>query len=181
MDNFYIKKVLSGDRNAFRYFIRTYKNMAFSIALSLTKQEEQAEEIVQEAFIQTYLSLSKFKGNSKFSTWFYRIFVNCGYKHLRKNSAAKSIELDVEVHDITSNENLFDEISKKEHKEAISEALLLLPANESLTLRLFYLEEATIQEISEITGWKTNNIKVILYRGRKNLRQKLVEIIKIEV
>ena len=178
MDNLYIQKVLSGDRHAFRYFIRTYKDMAFSVALSLTKQTDQAEEVVQEAFIQAYLSLRSFKGDSKFSTWFYRIVVNCYYKSLRGRPPNSAVEFDAEVHDVYYNEDLLDQIIKIENKEAVNRALLLLPGNESLALRLFYLEEASIQEITQITGRTTSNVKVLLYRGRKRLREELTKLLK---
>lgn len=177
MDNLYIEKVLSGDRHAFRYFIQTYKDMAFSVALSVVKQEHLAEEIVQEAFLQCYLSLSNFRKQSKFSTWLYRIVVHCAYKSLRKKSVSM-VELEVEVHDVELEENALTKLMQEEQKQLIHEALLRIPANESLGLRLFYLEEASIQELCEITGWTMANAKVILFRARKRLYAELNKLMK---
>ena len=64
MDSLYIDKVLSGDSHAFSYFISNYKDMAFSVSLSIVKNELLAEEAVQEAFIQAYLSLRSFRSSS---------------------------------------------------------------------------------------------------------------------
>ena len=84
MDKLYIDKVLAGDLYAFNYFLKTYKDMAYSVAISIVKQEHLAEEIVQDAFMICYQSLKNFKGESKFSTWLYRIVVNCAFGTLRK-------------------------------------------------------------------------------------------------
>ncbi len=177
MDNLYIDKVLAGDRHAFRYFIHTYKDMAFSVALSLVKQEHLAEEVAQEAFLQAYLSLRSFKRQAKFSTWLYRIVVRCGYKMLQKNSIS-SVELQLDVHDQAYEETAFDHLLQEEQRQLVNEALLRIPANESLAIRLFYLEELSLQELCEITGWTIANVKVVLFRARKRMYQELSKLMR---
>lgn len=174
MDNLYIEKVLAGDSNAFAYFTKNYKDMAFSIALSLTKDQYLAEEVAHEAFIQCYLSLQSFKREAKFSTWFYRIVVNTAYRTLNKKSI-KLVELDLPNHDVEHEDNALSKLIAEEQKQLINEVLLIIPANESLALRLFYLEELSIQELCEITGWTNAKAKVLLHRGRKRT---LIEINK---
>ncbi len=178
MDNIYIDKVLSGDRHAFRYFISTYKDMAFSVAISMLKNALFAEEVVQEAFVQAYLSLSTFKKEAKFSTWFYKILVRTAYKYRAKNRIVDA-EFDLSKHDFPQQEAILPSLIRKEQSEIINEALLQIPTHESLILRLFYLEELSVKEITEITGWTENNSKVILHRARKSLSivmKKLTEI-----
>ncbi|GHE23370.1 RNA polymerase sigma factor [Sphingobacterium griseoflavum] len=177
MDNLYIEKVLAGDRHAFRYFIHTYKDMAFSVALSLVKQEHLAEEVAQEAFLQAYLSLASFKRQAKFSTWLYRIVLRCGYKLLQKRGIL-SVELDLAAHDQGYEETTFDKLLRDEQKQLVNEALLHIPANESLALRLFYLEELSLQELCEVTGWTNAHVKVILFRARKRMYQALGKLMK---
>ena len=80
----YIQKVLSGDKDAFRYIITKYKDMAYSFAISVVKDEFLAQEVLQISFIRAYSKLHTFKGNSKFSTWLYRIVVNESFKILNK-------------------------------------------------------------------------------------------------
>ncbi|MGN0003668.1 MAG: RNA polymerase sigma factor [Sphingobacterium composti] len=177
MDKLYIEKVLAGDLHAFKYFLETYKDMAYSVAISIVKQEHLAEEIVQDAFIICYQSLKNFKNESKFSTWLYRIVVNCAFGALRKIKS-KVQEFDLEVHDYAFDETAFHILEKKEREFLVQDALLKIPANEALTLRLFYLEELSLQEVRQITGWTETNIKTILYRGRKHLYAVMSKIMK---
>ncbi|MGX1641857.1 MULTISPECIES: RNA polymerase sigma factor [Sphingobacterium] len=168
MDSLYIDKVLSGDRHAFSYFISTYKDMAFSIAISIVKNELLAEEVAQESFVQTYLSLKNFKGNSKFSTWFYKIVVHCSYKMIQKKTI-QFVELDLGQHDLQFDDHALKNLMIEEQKQMINEVLRRLPSNEALALRLFYLEELPAAELCEITGWTTANCKIILFRARKRM------------
>lgn len=177
MDNIYIERVLSGDSHAFVYFVKTYKDMAFSIALSILKKEHLAEEAVQGAYVQSYLSLSSFKKQSKFSTWFYRVVVHCSYKLMQKK-AVKTVEFELMQHDVLLDESGLSRLLEAEKKQLVNEALLQIPANESLALRLFYLEELSIREICDITGWTTANTKVILHRGRNNMYNKMNLLLK---
>lgn len=177
MDSLYIEKVLSGDSHAFKYFVNNYKDMAFSVALSLVKNEHLAAEVAQEAFLQCYLSLSNFKKHSKFSTWFYRIVVNTAYKSMKKKSI-EIVELELNRHDVVLEDNAISKLLKEEQKQLINEALLRIPGSESLALRLFYLEELSIQELCEITGWTQANAKVILFRARKRMHAELSKLMK---
>ncbi len=142
--------------------------MAFSVAISIVKNELLAEEAAQEAFVQAYLSLSTFKKQAKFSTWFYKIVVHCSYKLIQKRPI-QQVELDILNHDIEFDENALQNMIEEEQKQIINEVLMKLPSNESLALRLFYLEELSIQELCEITGWTNTNAKVILHRARKKM------------
>lgn len=177
MDQVYIEKVLAGDLSAFKYFLETYKDMAYSVAMSIVKQEHLAEEIVQDAFMICYQSLSNFKGKSKFSTWLYRIVVNCAFAVLRKERH-KIQEFNIEAHDVSFDESAFKVLEKKEREYYVQQALLQLPANEALALRLYYLEELSVLEVREVTGWTETNIKTILHRGRKHLYVVLSKILK---
>jgi len=177
MDQLYIEKVLAGDSQAFRYFLETYKNMAYSVAMSIVKQEHLAEEVVQDAFMVCYQSLGKFKGQSKFSTWLYRIVVNIAFGMLRKQKQTTEV-FDLDMHNISFDENAFNMLVKKERERIIQESLLKIAANEALGLRLFYLEELSIAEIREITGWTAANIKVVLFRARKSLYAVVSKLMK---
>ncbi len=176
MEELYIQKVLAGESDAFRYFIKKYKDIGYSLAVSVVKNEYQAQEILQTAFIRAYSGLKSFKGKSKFSTWFYRILINEAFKAVKKQSTYTDLE------PVCSKipENDYFEANEKEENQKyyLNEALKKINSNESLALRLFYLEECSIEEIIEITGWSNSNVKVILHRGRSNLRQVLEKIYK---
>ena len=84
-DQHYINLVLDGDANAFTSLVNRYKNMVFTLTLRMLKNREEAEEVAQDTFIKMYKSLNKFKGDSKFSTWVYRIAYNTSLDRLKKN------------------------------------------------------------------------------------------------
>src|SRR5665648_688629 len=153
MDDICIQKVLNGDSEAFRQLITKYKDMAFSIAMSVLKDEFYAEEILQTSFLIAFDKLSTFRGSSKFSTWFYRIVINESFKLSKKHKTefVDFVEIPPEVSDEIDNSILKLEID--DQKYFINEALKKISPKESLVLRLFYLDENSIEEISSITGW----------------------------
>lgn len=169
MEDLYIDRVLSGDIDAFGYFIGTYKDMAYNISFSIVKDEQYAEEIVQDAFMKAFNGLRAFNREATFKSWFYRIVVNESFLRLRslkKDRAMLSIE---EQSELMAKE-LFNEIPEN-HTDAIDKVLSKLSAKESLALELFYLQELSIDDVTQITGWTKANTKVILHRARKNLRR----------
>jgi len=177
MEEIYIKKICEGDTVAFRYIISTYKDMAFSVASSIVKDNYAAEEVVQIAFIKAYKNIKSFRKGSKFSTWFYRIVVNESFMYFKKKK--KEIitcydELNKEVMDETH----FNLIRQEEQEILVREGLERLNSNESLALRLFYLDEQNIKTITEITGWSESNVKILLHRGRKNMLSIISQLMK---
>lgn len=168
MDQDYIDKILSGDREAFRYLLHKYQDMAFSVAMSIVKNETIAEEVAQDAFVKCYHKLSSFKQESKFSTWLYRIVVNCAFMQMRKIKV-EVLDFHADYESDIVDENALADLLQEERSQLINQALALLPANESLALRLFYLEEESINEVVRITGWTAVNTRVILHRARKRM------------
>jgi len=180
MDEIYIQRILEGDHQAFRQLITKYKDMAYSIAMSVVKDEFYAEEIIQGSFLIAYDKLATFKGASKFSTWFYRIVTNQSFKLAKRHKTefVDFVEIPPEISDEIDNAIL--KLEADDQKYYINEALKKISAKESLVLRLFYLNENSVEEITEVTGWSSSNIKVILHRARINLRHILTEIYKLD-
>jgi len=181
MDNLYIKKVLNGDTDAFRYFVTHYKDMAFTISMSVVKNEFTATEVVQESFVKAFQNLKSFKGRSKFSTWFYRIVINESIKTVSQKGY-KYVDIENSSINHPHSEPLaIDQLKEEEQKYYINEALNKLATNESLVLRLFYLNENHIDEICEMTGWTNSKVKVLLHRARKNFEAILKKKLKGEL
>ncbi len=170
-----IKKVLNGDTEAFRYFVTAYKDLAFSVAVSVVKNEFTAADVVQESFVKAFENLKSFKGKSKFSTWFIRIVINESFKSVQKKKVHYT-DLVIELEDIQK-----DELKDADRKFFVNEVLKILSPNESLVLRLFYLNENSIIEICEMTGWNESKVKVTLHRARKSMEEKLRKLLKNEV
>jgi RNA polymerase sigma-70 factor (ECF subfamily) len=166
-----IDSVKKGNTSDYSIIINRYKNKAFSMLRRMLKDEFDAEEILQDCFLKAYNSLRSFKGESKFSTWFYRIVYNSALTKL--SSQKRKIESEmtsVEEHfDLVSSYNS-DEIEKKDIKDLIQETINKLPERYSTIITLFYLNEMSIEEISEVMQISISNVKVMLHRSRNALR-----------
>ncbi|MEL6973112.1 MAG: RNA polymerase sigma factor [Bacteroidota bacterium] len=170
LDRQHINRVLAGDKDAFRYFITTYQIMATRIAFSMVPDEVRAKHIVQNAFVQAFKSLRSFKQEAQFSTWFYRIVVNEAIKINRKSKLEQRTVPITADHTVSlrTNNGALDALELKEKRKQINLALAAMKPKEGLMLELYYLQEYSIAEIKTITGFSASNIKVLLYRARKN-------------
>jgi len=176
-DQHYIEKILAGDTQVYSVLVDRYKDMVFSLALKMLRNREEAEEVAQDAFIKAYKKLNKFKGDSKFSTWLYKVVYNTCLDRIKKLKREISV---VPMEEITERQlktvdNALDLMEKQERTEMIQKCLNLLSADESALLNLFYFDELSLQEISKITGIGRNNLKVKLFRSRKKLASILKE------
>ncbi len=182
-DQLYIDKVISGDLSAYTYLVDKHKDMAFSVALRIVRNREDAEEIVQDAFVKAYQNMDAFRNKSKFSTWLYRIVFNAAISRTRKKSL-ESTDLDSFVIDNYSTDEIKENINKLDSSEQIklvNKLIDKLPPLEYTLINLYYKEECSIDEISEITGLTDSNVKVKLHRIRKKLYSELQQILNIEL
>lgn len=170
-DQTYIDSVLKGDTNAFAILVDRYKNMIFTLALKMLKSREEAEEVSQDTFIKAYKNLSKFKGDSKFSTWLYKIGYRTCLDSLKKNKEKYNTDTidEVTINKIKSTEGILEGIERKERAKVINECMLSLPEDERSILWMFYFEELSLKEIIEVTDYSEANVKVKLHRARKRL------------
>ncbi len=168
MDAHYINEVLKGNTNAFGYFIRTYQNKAFGVAVSIVKREDVAKEIVQESFITAYFSLTNFRKDAKFSTWFYRIVVNNALQFIKREKRKYELlgEYSITDDEKTAFNNAIGELQKQDLKKLIKKVFEKIPVKEALILQLYYIDDQSILEIEEITAFTKSNVKVLLHRGR---------------
>ena len=176
-DQVYINKILDGDSNAFSVLVDRYKDLVYTLALRMMKNKEEAEEVSQDSFIKAYKSLNRFKGDSKFSTWIYRVAYNTCLDRLKKNKRQQqTVTIDEYTeHQVKTIDNALDKIETQEKQQAIKDCLELLPSEDSFLLTLYYFEELSLDEISKIVGLKPNNVKVKIFRSRKKLATILKE------
>ncbi len=170
-DQHYIDLITNGDTHAFAILIDRYKDLVFTLALRLLKNREEAEEVSQDTFIKAYKSLSKFKGESKFSTWIYKIAYNTSLDRIKKNKKYwNDVEIDeFTAHQIKTIDNTLDHLETQERNQSIKDCIALLPNDDSFLLTLYYFDELSFEEISKIVGITANNVKVKIFRGRKKL------------
>lgn len=167
-----IKSTLNGDAKAFAQLVDRHQSYVFTLVVRMIKVKEESEEVAQDVFIKAYRSLKDFKGDSKFSTWLYRIAYRAALDHIRKNKKRqKTYELLEEITE--SNVNLvdtpFESIQKVERQEHVKKCIAQLSESDAAVVTLFYFEELSIKEIGMITQLTEDNIKVKLHRSRKKL------------
>lgn len=170
-DQYYITKVLEGDTSAFSVLVDRYKDLIYTLALRMIKNREEAEEVSQDTFIKVYKSLAKFKGDSKFSTWVYKITYNTCLDRLKKLKRTQNTVTINEFteHEVKTLDNALETLEIKERKQAIQDCIGLLPSDDSFLLTLYYFEEQSLDEIAKVVSLKPNNVKIKLYRSRKKL------------
>lgn len=181
-DRYYIDKVMKGQVQAFSFLVDKYKDMAFTLALRILRNREDAEEVAQDAFLKVYQNLGKFRSKSKFSTWLYRIIYNTAISKVRvKKEPNVSIE-DRKFYEIREDESdVIKNFEIENNKNILHKLLNILDENERALITLYYLDECKISEISEITGLENSNVKVKLHRTRKKMQEELQRILKSEV
>lgn len=179
-----IAKVKEGDMAAFNVLIDEHKAMAFTLALKLMKNREDAEEVAQDAFLKAYKNIHQFEGNAKFSTWLYTIVYNTALTRLRKKKI-QTTDLDFHQEEnlasYSESDKEWHRLQKSERSGYIKEALELLSSEDQVVITLFYLSENSLQEICEITNWELSNVKVRLHRARKRLLKALEQLLDTEV
>jgi len=172
-----IDRVKEGDDGAFVQLVDKYKDLSLSLAHSIVKDRDKAEDVLQDAFIKVYKKAGSFKQQSAFSSWLYRIVVNTAYNALKKEK--KYLELDDSTIVLNRIEENADPgmIQEGDQKKYIMMALERLRPDEALMLRLHYLCGYTVSEIQEITGFGNSKIKVDLHRGRGNMKEALMDLL----
>ncbi|MCK5847088.1 MAG: RNA polymerase sigma factor [Bacteroidales bacterium] len=170
-DQFYIDKVLNGEDNKYSVLIDRYKDLIFTLCYRIIKDKENAEEAAQDTFIKAYKSLSKFKGESKFSSWIYRIAYNTSLdklKHLKRQIQTVN---NIDINELNNNniEQALDILESNELKDQIKNSIKKLNSEDAFILTLYYYEDLSMQEIAKITGHKANSIKVRIHRSRQKL------------
>ena len=179
-DEYYINQTLSGNVNAFAILVERYKNMVYTLSIKIVKNKEEAEEISQDAFVKAFKNLKNFKGDSKFSTWVYKIAYYASLDSIKRNKRFSNTENidDLKIGNLSDIQGALEYLQEKERKKVIGDALLKLNEDERTILTLFYFEELSIKEIVEVVNLSEDNIKVKLYRSRKKLAVILKHVIE---
>lgn len=179
-DQDYIEQIRAGNVNAYAMLVTKYKAMTFTLALRVVGNREDAEEVAQDTFVKAYKALDTFKGTSKFSTWLYRIVYNTSLDYVKKKKRVVLSEHIDEINesDIGTMQDAMSYLEAKEKKQMIESALSKLPEEERVLLTLFYFEELSLKEISEIVKVSYDNVKIKLHRSRKKLYHILKNVIE---
>ena len=179
-DSELIDQVLAGQVIAYRALTEKYKNYAYTLALRVLGNREEAEEAAQDAFVKAFNSLGSFNRTAKFTTWFYRIVLNTAISYKRKQKPPMDAIDQRQV--IGAGEiSQMDQFKVQEQRKYLQSAMDYLKADDVAVLTLFYFKEHSLEEMSVITGITVNTLKVKLFRARKRLGEALSKILDKEV
>jgi len=182
-DNEIIRSVLQGNSDNYRYLVEKYQQMVFRTCIGFVHNKDDADDLTQDTFIQAYQALKRFKGDSAFSTWLYRIAVNASLNKIRKsplnnilqrieNFTGKRNEHETFV-SVSTGEDPENMLIRQEQIEAVRQALDALPENQRTAIILSKYDDLSQKEIAEIMNNNEGAVEALLQRAKKNLRDKL--------
>lgn len=170
-----------GDEGAFREMVDTWQDMVYNTALGIVQLPADAEDIAQEVFVQVYQSVSSFKGDSKFSTWLYRITVTKSLDLERRKKRKKRFAF---VKSLFGEDNQAEvhppdfqhpgvQLDKKEDAQILFQAIKKLPENQRIAFTLHKVEGLSYQEVSEVMNSTISSVESLMHRAKTNLRKLL--------
>jgi len=166
-----IAVALDGGQDAYGRLVKRHQDGVSKWMWRFTRDRVILEELVQDVFIEAWVSLSRFKGESTFRTWLFTIATRVGYRYWRKK--AKDVAIITEAADRMMIDDGEKEVTPSEAAEALYGLFSGLPPRDRLVLTLMYFEEMDTKEISRMTGWTRSMVKVQAYRARNKLRKLL--------
>jgi len=172
----------TGDTRAFDLLVERHEGRIFSLAWRMTRNREDAEDVVQQSLQKAFLHLKKFEGESLFSTWLTRIVINEVLMLLRKKRGSRELSIDdsivgeeallaLEIPD--SRQSPEDNYSQRERQRILSAALNELPHRTRRAIQLRELDERSTEETARIMGISVGAVKARVFHGRRKLRERL--------
>ncbi|HEX9970066.1 MAG TPA: sigma-70 family RNA polymerase sigma factor [Acidimicrobiales bacterium] len=165
-----------GDREAFDELVKATYQGAYTLAYRLTGNEEDAKDVVQDAYLRAYKSIRRFRGDAAFSTWLYRITANCASTHLGKRTKARHEELDEETSAVVDERPEIDPVQRSDaeyERRRLTEALEQLPPEMRAVVVLRDVYDLPHEAIAAELGISEGAAKVRLHRARRKLRERL--------
>ena len=183
-----VQKAQSGDFDAFSQLIEKYKSKIYNLALKLSKNRQDAEDVLQDTFLKAVDNIDKFRGESAFGTWLYTIAVNIMRAQYAKDQKAELRPIEEYLPEAHGDESIHIELfdwgnpqelmEQKELKNAIDTALEEMPQKYSMPFILRYYEEMAVSEIAEVLKISVPAAKSRILRARLALREKLSEVFR---
>lgn len=188
-DNDLVEQARAGDHDAFRTLYQRYQRRAYSLAFGVVHNQDDALDVVQEAFIKAHRHLDKFEGASSFYTWLYRIIMNLCIDHLRKHKRARNVDFDDAIahgedDPVLGEEALLPRIlgqnpakslARKRMREHLGKALAELSDNHRAVLVMREVEGMSYEEMAQAMQCSKGTIMSRLFHARRNMQKRLLE------
>jgi len=177
-DNELIRKISDKDLLAFKQLVERHNNLVYNTCYNILGDHHQAEEAVQDVFLQIYKSAGAFRHQSKVSTWIYRIAVNRSLNIIRHNKRSRWIK---SLSTLTNEESCGEEpdklLEKKEMKSLLKNVVDSLPEKQRTVFILNKYENLSPSTIAEILDISINSVEVRIHRAKINLQKKLASLL----
>ncbi|KRG14803.1 RNA polymerase sigma factor SigW [Lederbergia galactosidilytica] len=176
-----IKEVLKGDREAFGEIVELFKDKVFQLCYRMLGNRHEAEDIAQEAFVRAYVNIHSFDQKKKFSTWLYRIATNLCIDRIRKKKPDYFLDAEVAgTEGLTMYSQIAaegkspdSEVETLELQELVQREIMRLPDKYRIVVILRYIDELSLNEISEVLEMPLGTVKTRIHRAREALRKQL--------
>lgn len=159
---------LDGEGQAYARLVQRYQNEIAAQMRRFTRDPVVLEELVEDVFVEAYLSLKSFRGRSPFLHWLRRIATRVGYRYWKSQALKRDQE--TPLSETILNLPAPADLSPSEAAETLYRLFEHLPAADRLVLTLFYFEECDVKEVADRSGWSRTGVKVRLHRARKKLK-----------
>ncbi len=177
-----ISKVRKGDVEAFAPLVDHYKDVVYTLCIRMLVNETDAAEAAQDIMVKAFRSLKHFQERSRFSTWLYRISYNHCISVIRSKTRIIDLVEDV-PEDASADYDLsgLASLTGEERRRFVEEAMESLAETDAVVITLFYYEQLSLEEIAQVTGLTSGNIRIRLHRARKKLGEVLSGTLKTEI
>jgi RNA polymerase sigma-70 factor (ECF subfamily) len=175
-----VARATAGDLDSFNQLVSRWERPIYALAYRTLGREEEARDVVQDAFLRAFRGLKGFKGEAKFSSWLYRITLNLCRDWIRKERRAPLVQvpegddsMNLAEQMPSPDESVEDLVSRREMSRAVSLAMAELPEEQRTAIMLKEYQGLTFQEIAELLDCPLSTVKTRLYQGLSVLRRRL--------
>lgn len=168
-----IEKIREGDMTAFEDLYNAYKNKALQMAYLMTGNQNMAKDIVQEAFIECYLSIGKLKQTEYFKTWFYKILRRTAWRNIKKEN---KLILTEDIEELAETKKIWQDLYEQSDISAfLISQIKKMDYKKQMTIILYYYNELSIKEIAKVMGCLEGTVKSRLNSARRQLKKYLTK------
>jgi RNA polymerase sigma-70 factor (ECF subfamily) len=176
-DRALVKQAQRGDQDAFALLVTRHQRYVYNLAYRLLRDDQEAQDLAQEAFLRAWRGLGRFRAEAKFTTWLYCIVTNLCYNRLPGLRRQLST---IDIDKVDAQTPLWDAgpptvFDAAERQTFLHQQIAALPVKYQLVVTLFYLQDFTYQEIAQVLNLPIGTVKTHLFRAREHLKQAIQE------